>query len=105
VAADAVRHAETVYRAACRARPAAAQGRTARAAAVSVGEAFDVLTESVVELQSARAAVLSQADCVGLSVDEVCELDERFARADHELADYLRALTYGQVRVTAGCAD
>jgi hypothetical protein len=99
-----VRHAESVYRAACLARPPLAQGRTAHAAAVRVGEAFDVLSESVVNLQSAHAAVLSHAGCEGLSADAVRQLDERFARTDDELADYLDARTYDQVRVTAGRA-
>jgi hypothetical protein len=100
-AAAAVRRAETAYRAAYLTPPPAAQGRTARAAAARVGEAFEVLTESVVELQSTHSAVLAHALNEGLSPDQVRELDEEFARTDRELAAYLDARTYDQVRVTA----
>jgi hypothetical protein len=100
-AAAALRRAEAAYREAGRARPAADSTRARRAAADRAGAAFEVLAESVVELQSARAAVLAHAVEEGLSADRIGSFDEAFARTDRELGAYLAARTYDQVRATA----
>ncbi len=98
-AAAALRRAEAAYRETS-ARPPAERARAGRVAD-RVGAAFEILAESVVELQSSHTEVLSQALEEGLSPDQVRGLDAAFARDDRELAAYLEARTYDQVRTTA----
>jgi len=96
-AAAALRRAEAAYRQACAARPPAADGKRGG----GEGGAFEVLAESVVELQAAHAAVVSYALEEGLTIERLRTLDATFAASERELGAYLAARTYSQVRATA----
>jgi hypothetical protein len=95
-AAAALGRAEAAYRQACAARPSAADGKRG-----GEGGAFEVLAESVVELQTAHAAVVSYALEERLTVERLRALDATFAASEHELGAYLAARTYSQVRAAA----
>lgn len=94
---EAVRRAELNYHGVVLTECLRHEGKVTRAADRRINEAFTDVTEAVVDLQGSHAAVLSLAEDQGIAPDAADALDDAFASANREQAEYLTARTYDQV--------
>lgn len=98
---EALRSAESDYHGGVLTESLRHKGKLKRASGRRINAAFSALAEAVVELQASQAAVLALAEDESIPPETVSALNDTFAFANREYADYLAARTYDQVQEVA----